>query len=441
MLLEFNINNFRCFRDRIDFSMIASKDSENLENIFQVNGDPDLRVLKSAVVYGANASGKTNLFKAISFAKSFISKSAKYSPKHRINYKPFILDKITSEKSSMFEFVFIKSGVRYQYGFEILYNEVLEEWLYSYPNNRQRKLFVREMNDAGKKIKYKYKYSTYLKGEKRKLEEITKSNSLFLSVGATFNNEQLEEVYSWFIDDLNIVYADDEKSSNIFSKEITDEYYNSRIGSLLSNADFGIVDMEIEEIDMMDMFSSEDDTEDMPDDQKHVFDSFMKFIEAVGEAEPEIIEKLRYKINFVHQGEETKVLLPFNFESAGTKQLLRLSIPLLKVLKDGGVIFIDEFDRSLHPNLSRTLIKLFNNENVNVSGAQLIFNTHDTAFLSQSLFRRDQIWFVEKTESGNSYLYSLTDYSPRKNEAIEKGYIQGRYGAIPFIGDIRWGNS
>ena len=196
MLIDFTFKNFRAFRDEQVLSLVASKDKEYSQNIIKTEIGQDISLLRSVVLYGANASGKTTVLDALNFSKYLIRHSAKSKPDSRIRVKPFLLCEESRLKPIEFEYTFIQEEVRYQYGFIVTQKQVLEEWLISYPKGRARKLFSRQYNEDLKKSVYKF--SAYLKGEKDKLVELTSSSALFLSVGATFNNKQLLTVYKWF---------------------------------------------------------------------------------------------------------------------------------------------------------------------------------------------------------------------------------------------------
>ncbi len=422
MLIDFSFKNYRAFKEEQTLSLVASADKSFPENVTELD-KIDLRLLNSIVMYGANASGKTTVLNALNFCENLIRTSGKSSPNQRINVKPFLLDEESQKSPAEFQFNFIQNNVRYQYGFIVDRKKVLEEWLFSYPLGRARRIFQREYReDLGESV---YRYSSYLKGEKAKLEEVTGPNSLFLSIGATFNNPQLIEVYEWFTKKLFGTKAR-ELNYEMFTELLAIDGYLQKVQELIRQADFGIVDILITETDYD---FDRDIPEDTPKSMRNLIDALREVIE------DQDFEAKRHKVEMIHGMNEGIQAFPLDDESAGTKQYFTLIFPILEALLEGHVFFVDELDTSLHPLLVRSIVNLFHNKSTNKNGAQLIFNTHDTTLLNLSLFRRDQIWFVEKGLDGSSHIYSLLDFSPRKDEALEKGYLKGRYGAIPFLNE------
>lgn len=425
MLLEFRFKNFKSFRDETAISLMASNDKSLPENLAQCPDDKALRILNSVAIYGANASGKSSIYEAFRFARRFISRSAKNTPDDEIETEPFMFDETSRNDPSIFEFTFIRNDVRYQYGFSVSRSSIHDEWLISYPKGRPRKLFERKVTSKDSK----YTFSTFLKGEKEKLIELTHQSALFLSIGATFNNPQLIEPYRWFIDQTGYISSGEIDETRIFEIIARNKSLQRRIKDLLQFADLGIVDFSLTERDL---------SLDIPDNSE-MPESLKKALEALKVAMDEITKdekvKKAYSIRMTHFAGDRKLPLSWDAESEGTRRLLKMSVPILRALETNRTILVDEIDRSLHPLIVRELIKLYHNKTSNPKGSQIIFNTHDTSLLGAGIFRRDQIWFLEKDQSGVSHLYPLLEFSPRKNEALEKGYLQGRYGAIPFLSD------
>ena len=421
MLVEFRIENYKCFRDEQVFSLVAGGDDTLPGNVVDLPIGKGLRLVKSAVIYGANASGKTTLLDALAFFANFIRTSFKRDPDAKTGVSPFLLDAASTSKPTSFEATFIaEDGVLYRYGYSLNQTTVLEEWLISYPAGRPRQLFRRRTEEDGKPH---FKFSSHLRGEKDKLAEFTRPNALFLSVGANLNNPQLLTVYRWLTYQVGGVQAQRLGHQTPIARMLVEKKVESaRVRELLKYADLGIVDFVLTEHEL-----TPQSLQDAPEDVRKVLQAMLDNL-----PEP---ESRMLTVEFVHQAPNAQVSFDLEDESGGTRQLFALSPFLLSALTEGGPIFVDELDASLHPLLVRALVGLFHNPETNPNNAQLIFNTHDTTLLSSAVFRRDQIWLVEKAPDGASWIYSLLDYSPRKDEALEKGYLQGRYGAIPFLGE------
>jgi predicted ATPase len=404
MLVEFRVRNYACFRDEQKLSLVASADRTLPQNLITPTAGK-LKLLRSAVIYGANASGKTRLLDAMSFMRSFIERSANRGPQARIPVVPFLLDSTSYASPSEFEVTFLADSVRYQYGFVVTREHIQREYLYATPHGRTVTYFQRTWSaESGRD---EYVYGASLRGENARVAEMTRPDVLFLSTAAGWNHAILSVPFRWFSHDLNFMRVADLPLRHSRQQQVRSELHDE-IAALMRLADLGIRDFR----------AREHSTE----------------VDSGTPGERENIKWVEYRmLHGIH--EEDYVALPLSAESHGTQQLFDLAPYLLDALKDGQVLLVDELDAGLHPTLVRALVELFHNPTLNCHNAQLVFNTHDTTLLDQSLFRRDQIYFTEKAQDGASHLYSLADYSPRKDEALAKGYLQGRYGAIPFLGD------
>lgn len=420
MLIEFKVKNFRSFRDEAVLSMVASADKSLPKNTIAVPEFGGRSLLRSAVVYGANASGKSNLIAAAQFVDEFVNTSMERKLSSPIEVTPFLLVAEPVTAPVEFEVTFIDSqNVRYQYGFHVTTQKVVREWLVAYPKGLPQTWFEREHLEGSEPEWY---FGRNLKGKNSQVAELTRPDVLFLSNAAKLNHRQLGDVFEWFQKSLRVMSVD-ELSPSLYiysaSRAKDDEQLQERIRSLLAVADFGISDFDIRE----EIYIEQDLPEEMPSELRKL-----------------LLNKKRLDVYMLHPvGMENEVALPLDEESKGTQRFFALSAPLVEVLENGWTLFVDELDASLHPLLVRYLVELFHNPQINPKGAQLIFNTHDTTLMDGSLFRRDQIWFVEKDRQGCSHLYPLLDYSPRKDEALAKGYLLGRYGAIPFLSEPQWG--
>jgi uncharacterized protein len=432
MLIEFSIGNYKSFKDIVTFSMVAANVRAKYQdvdenNVFKV--DNDLSLLTSAAIYGANASGKSNLVAAIRFMRHFILNSSRETQiTETIDVENFRLSTETEKKPSFFEMVFLLDDKKYRYGFEVNTRRVVSEWLYYIPTIREAKLFVRNLDDIQLTNSFK---------EGRGLTSRTRNNALFLSVVAQFNGEISKAVLRWF-NDLNVSLGLDDVRDRIIALEsFEDAKYQNDIIKFVKKLDLGVDNILVEKESIKKV---PDLPGDAPDEIKQIFDILQK---APG-IEQKSVKTLHRKYNSEGKAESMEIFDLDNNESDGTKKLFALAYPLLRSLRRGRILVIDELDARLHPLITCEIIRLFNSKETNPQNAQLIFTTHDTNLLNNRMFRRDQIWFAEKSKQGDTHLYSLVEYKikggdskVRNDASFEKDYIEGRYGAIPFIGDFR----
>lgn len=414
MLVEFRVKNFRSFRDEQTLSLVASKDKTQQETHTFPSGFPATpNLLRSAAIYGANASGKSNIIKALQFMRGVVLESASIiQPGQHFNLQPFRLDEKFANEPTWFEITFIIDGVRYQYGFSMTAERVISEHLMVYKAFKPQRWFERNYNK--KTDKDEYEYGPALKGNKTVWEGATRPNSLFLSMAVQLNSEQLIPLFDWFNHHLVIMNEITPLSPNFTVQMLQHDDARKKICSFLTNADISISNI--------DTITRKVPAQNFKIDLKSGNNE-------VSSSENEITE-----LKFHHTTANGNAVFDLKDESGGTRNLLFLAGPILDILQKGLTLVIDELDNSLHTLLVRDLIRLFHQPESNVANAQLIFTTHDTALLdAYGLFRRDQIWFVEKKNDQNSELYCLIDFSPRKNEALERGYLQGRYGSVPIL--------
>lgn len=428
MLVQVSIRNYKVFKEEVKLTMFASnydKSTREQENVFEVPKF-GLRLLKSAVIYGANASGKTKLMDAVYFMKDFILNSSKESQQgEQIETEPFRLNTATSTQSSMFEIVFIHEGEMYRYGFEVTPKEVVSEWLYHRPNTKEVEIFFREgqqFNIHGRSFK---------KGVLLAKENMVRENALLLSVAAQFNDKLSQGVLTWF--------EKFRQHSGLFEGDLMNETmecvknpsFKSQVLSMLKLADTSIEDFEIR------------DNEELRelDELPKVLTKFLK--NAIAETGILDLFEIRTHHTVFNEKNQKKSVVEFKMgeeESSGTAKFFALSGTVINALNKGEIIVIDELDSKIHPNLVEHIVQLFNSQTTNPNNAQIIFNTHDTNLLGANLFRRDQVWFVEKDHFGAASLYSLasfkTDEGGRKTDNFEEKYLQGRYGGVPVLGDF-----
>lgn len=435
MLIEFSVANYRSFQDEVTFSAVASslrarKTELNEWNLFEAPGG--INLLTSAAIYGANASGKSNFIAAFDFMREFVLKSLLSTErKGGIEAEPFRLSTLNHKEPSFFEVMFVVEGQRYRYGFEVTSERVEEEWLFVAPKARESRLFERTKDNILLGEKYK--------SEGRDLADKTRPNALFLSVVAQFDGVIAQKVISWFHSlEITAGLGDLEHGMRATTQNmLTDEEYAEDIKALVKQLDLGIEDirMESEEEIFLDTIR-----ENASEDLRNVFSSIESLLDSLedGKArERTVVRTVHRKFGENGQPVADEIFDLDDDESEGTKKLFALSGPLVRTLKHGTVLVIDELDARLHPLLTKEIVSLFNDPVRNPQQAQLVFATQDTNLLDNQLLRRDQIWFVEKDRKGASHLYSLVEFKVRNDATFERDYIQGRYGAIPFLGGLR----
>lgn len=391
MLIEFSVENCLSFKDKVTFSMLANEeDCSNKDNLVysDILGQ---NVLRNAVIYGANASGKSNILKALASIRHTILSSHETLPNNTItSYQPFLLDQTYISKPAKFEIIFLTNKTKYAYGFTYNANAFIEEYLYYWQNNQQKTIF--ERTDGI----YEFEDTS---DEPQTLANRTKNNTLFLTASNQWNYEPTKDPFDWIY---NFLFIDYFKEKNILTENLkykikTDNNFKQLILSYLHNiADIGIIDLKINDRDRI-----------------------------------ETIHKC------IANNSIQNISFDLYWESDGTQVFIHLLNVLLIILEKNATILFDEINLHLHPHLTNFIIELFNNPKSNPHNAQLIFTTHDVNQLDLKKFRKDQIYFTEKNpETGSSDLYSLDEIDGvQDNENIRKGYLQGRYGAIPIIGN------
>lgn len=414
MLVEFRIKNFRSLRDEQVLSLVASTDKTLLDTHALATGlKAAPHVLKSAAVYGANASGKSNLIKALQYMRGVVLESASLPPGQTFDrLQPFRLDATSAHLPTEFEVTFILDGVRYQYGFAMNAQRIVSEQLLVYKAFKPQRWFERHVDAAsGKDV---YEFGPGLKGAKHLWEGATRPNALFLSMAVQLNSEALRPVFDWFANRLVIFNELSPLLPQVSVHMLKQEAQRKAICEFLRAADISIANIEVA--------------------TKQATMHAINFDLATGKREETVGEQTVDEVKFHHITEHGQAVFELMDESSGTRNLFLLAGPILTILGQGLTLVVDELDTSLHTLLVQALVRLFHRPEANSGGAQILFTTHDTSLLdAYGLFRRDQVWFVEKRPDQCSSLYPLLDFSPRKNEALERGYLQGRYGALPFL--------
>ncbi|MCX2429617.1 AAA family ATPase [Pedobacter sp. GR22-10] len=398
MLIEFTVGNFLSFKEKKTLSLEAAAITEFQHNVVEQAG---YKILRSAVIYGANSSGKSNFINALINMYEIVKDSAKKGSTDKIKVVPFLLSTATENQPSHFEVLFLIEGIRYRYGFEVDDSKVYSEWLFQCIKDNEEELFVRVGDDID--------ISTSFPGGIG-LEMRTRSNALFLSVADQFNVEIATTILKWF-GEHNIVSGIKHENSRYMSLSfISDPNYREHLTYFLEEFNLGFGHIKFE------------------GDQENSKDGTM------------VTYHKKYDENNNHIDDVEFSLI--SQESSGTNKLFDLSVHIWFGLFLGEVVVIDELDAKLHPLITQKIVKLFNDPKTNPNNGQLIFATHDTNLLTHGGFRRDQIYFAEKDQFEASDLYSLVEYKledqkkVRKDRSFEKDYIQGRYGAIPFLGNF-----
>ena len=414
MLIEFTVANYRSIKDEATLSLVAGPGKEHRErNVREPVMQSDVRarpLLRSAAIYGANAAGKTNLIRALEAMQDIVVESSRAD--RELPVTPFLFDAEYKNQPTQFEMACIVDGVRYRYGFSATQDTVVDEWLYAWPRGRPQLWFKRHRAEGEAPT---FEFGGKLQGDREVWRRATRDNALFLSMAATLNSTQLRPLYDWFRTRLRVVglggwdrhhsaqYAQDERKPAVLE--------------FLQVADLGVSNLRVVEREY---------TEDMISDG---FSSEMREI-----LKSILLETKVRDVRAVHEDSIGRpVELDMDEESDGTQKMFALAGPWLDVLEKGHVVVVDELHDNLHPMLVRHLVGRFHDSALD-SDAQLIFSTHDTSILSQDVFRRDQIWFCERNARHETEIVPLSDFHPRKGiENLERSYLAGRYGAVPYI--------
>ena len=404
MLIRFSFKNFKSFKNENCLDMEATSLKEHEYNVVKTD---QVNLLKVAAIYGANASGKTNVLQAFDYMKKRIlvsDDSKKNSPIDEDNVYSFM---INNEPISLEVEILAKNNKIYKYGFDVLKDSIVSEWLYIKKINKFYMVFKREKNNIT--MKSNNKISGLANIDER---------TLFLNIYSKIDkdNEDFNNVYDWFVNanylDLGNPRFEDFINTRISLKILSDEKYKKELLRFIKTFDSGIEGIK----------TTPDSIKEVQNNNRVV------------------------KVELIHRGENSKLkALPLELESNGTRKMFHLFDFFMDALRNGMVLFIDELDAKLHPLLTRYIINLFHNSETNIGNGQLIYSTHDTVNLNKDTFRRDEIWFTEKNKDGVSEMYALSDYildddgssktckKVRNDATYNKDYLTGRYGAIPVL--------
>lgn len=430
MLISFSIENYGSIRDRQTLSLQEDTSISDDTAPLIYNNEELPNLLRAVAIYGANASGKSTFLRAIQEMRSFVLASAKQLTEgDKIKVVPFLLDNKSKENPSKFEIVFIIEGVKYEYGYSVTKNKVVEEFLNAYPKKIKQNWFKRTLTSY-QDDEYDWSFSVHFKGEKEAIKASTRSNALFFSTAVQLNNEMLSELQIFF--SKKFFVEQNKQISKSYTAKYMKENLNgkNKVTEFLKRADIGIDDFKIHH-------------EHVKEEQiQALLDGLPKNIteEEKDKIRREILKEEMVTVRSVHINPETNehVEFPLEYESVGTLKLYSMAGLWLEALERGQTLVIDELENSLHCKLVGYLIKLFNNPITNPNNAQLIFTTHSSVALDSNDLRRDQIWFTKKDNHSQTVLFSLLDVRidgklVRKDKKRIKAYLEGAYSAVPNI--------
>ncbi len=455
MLIRFTVENFLSFKDEVEFSMVPGKPRKHRDHVVGTGQGSDFRLLKTGVIYGANAAGKSNLIKAMSFVKQMVVKGTK--ARQRIPVTPFRFDSKTENSPSSFRFE-VKCDTRsFIYGFKLDRTQVYSEWLYERRRASVKLLFARNTDGEGQTS---VDFGTLpLTAEQNKafLEFTaygTRPNQLFLTESIDRNITYFEDIHTWFVNKLVLIFPDTMPSAGIGMRFMNSTEFEDRFRDVLNLFDLGIESVDLPKIDLDAETRLPDELRDRikQDIQEMPRESEAKTVIHIPEFNIIIVVETdnkfsAFKFMTVHKisHEDRSVNLELMEESDGTRRLFELVPAMIDLLHEdrNRVYVIDELDRRLHAILSKKILELYLNNGGN-QPSQLIVTTHESDILDLDLLRRDEIWFVEKDANGSSSVYSLEEFAPRYDKDIRKGYLHGRFGAIPLVPNlstIEWGRN
>lgn len=428
MILQFKTSNFRAFREAQTLNLAASNYDKSLPANCIFPGLPGLkgqRWLKGVALYGPNAGGKSTLVEAMEAMAGMVKNSAKTTD-HKDPIRqivPFALSPGKPAEPTGFGAVFVSERVRYEYRVAATRERVWHESLRAFPSGKEQLWFSRDWQPEPQTYKWSPEKPTGYRRDPKK-EEFTLQNVLYLSKAISLGDTQLEPVFRWFKERLRFIDLSVRAGGMPLGLSTASEVFREtslapQITELMKHADIGITAIAVHEEKL--------------DEKTAVLLERMK--ELLPEGAPDDIKNVKLpRVELSHASSGGKsVSLPWEAESAGTHRLFELAGPWLDILENGYTVCIDELETSMHPLMVTALLRLLFNEKTNPKGAQVIFTTHNPLLLDSTLLRRDQVWFADKDDDGEAHLYPLTDYAPRKGESLVRGYLSGRYGAVPFI--------
>ena len=430
MLLSFTAENARSYRDEVHLSLLATRlSAEGVpRSVVPAGMARPVRALPAVGIFGANASGKTTILRAMEDMRDLVVASFRYGSRDTpVARRPFLLDPDCVERPTRFEVDLLLEGVRWVYRFAVDDRRVLEESAHYWPRGRRARVFHRRED--------KLAFGAPFGAKDRVIENLLRDNALLLSVAGATESRPLAALFDWFDSNLLLMESDNRVPRAFMTAEMASrEDQRKRIVQMLQAADLGITSLTVNPLDdedaeelrrMVGLLRQVADELDLPEPSETDFDKFRQ-------------------LGLTHSGTEGDVNIGPEDESQGTLVWVGLIGPILRALDDGTAILVDELDASLHSDLVGRIVAMFQDPRMNRNGAQLIFNSHDGALLDGTgawSLGRDQIWLTEKYADGGTKLYSLDDFSPRRDDDIRGRYYRGRYGAIPVVGDASLRNA
>ena len=393
MLVQFGVTNFRSIKEKIVLSLAASADNSHERVLITPAGKTKL--LPAVAIYGANASGKSNILLAVQTMQSMLTGvNSRLLKEKKLPYDPYMFLETPTDPTE-FEVIYLYQKIKYAYSFSYNEDEILSEYLYHWPKGREALIFSRENG--------RFKFTENV-SEQSVLASRTPSNKLYMVSSNEWNAPQTASAYRWFTE--NLQPCDEHITPEATSRAINcqgNRPVRDKILNALKTADLGINNVHIEN--------------NLSNHNKPSVSMVHKVTNDAGDIE--------------------QYAIPLERESNGTQRFFSRIGPWIIALEKGGILFVDDIEASMHPLLTKHMVEMMQNPEININGAQLVFTTHDTMLLNLSVLRRDQIWFSDKNDKTlSSSLFSLWDFSVRKDENIQKGYLQGRFGAIPFFGNV-----
>ena len=421
MLIEFSVENHRAFREKQTFSMVASATTERTghDRVLETGFSVVPRVLSGACIFGANGAGKSSLINAMNFMCSFVKNSFQEKNIHKQVPAPFKFHSKWRKRPSKYEVSFVHKKTLFQYGFVRDGNRVIEEWLFarSSETQRARQLFYREFDCE--RDTYLWELNPeHLRGKRESWRDATRPDALFLTTAAYMNAEALQAPCEWFSNILRHIELEGVHLVYFYASYLKEDEWKQRILKFMAEADVALSDLDAKEREtseltqkITEMIVKDTGFDESQNDLRKIFD-----------------------VNTFREDDEGSIVpLSMREESRGTRTLFNLAVPILKVLDDGLVLFVDDLNAGLHPLVFNHLVSLFADPKSNPKGAQLIFTTHETSVFDQRFMGRDQIWLVEKNDQLAAKLVPLSDFRVRDAKAFQKKYLDGRFGGVPKV--------